>query len=113
MSDLHALLINSKSTYLCSVHFIQHHNGRTVVIKHQPPEICYSVGQRMLGNYKGSRLLVALTKGGEKGLMSGGGKISHHFFQRNIKPRSLKAGKKTHLAGLYKSYLILLIITVP
>lgn len=46
--------------YLCCIHFIEHYNGGAVVVKHQPPEVTHGIGQRMLSNYEGRWLFVAL-----------------------------------------------------
>lgn len=32
------------SSYLGSVHLIQHHHGGAVIVEHQPPEVCHGVG---------------------------------------------------------------------
>ena len=52
--------------YLRGIHLVEHDDGGAVVIKHQPPEVCRGVGQRMLGNDEGGWLLVAL---GEQRIM--------------------------------------------
>lgn len=46
--------------HLCRVDIIEHDDGRAVVVKHEAPEVLDRVGQRMLGNDEGRRLLVAL-----------------------------------------------------
>lgn len=46
--------------HLCRVNVVEHDNGGAVVVEHQAPEVLDCVGQRMLGNDEGRRLLVAL-----------------------------------------------------
>lgn len=49
-------------SYLGSVQLIQHHHRGAVIIEHQPPEVCHGVGERVLRDHEGGRLLVALKR---------------------------------------------------
>ena len=49
-------------SYLGSIQLIQHHHGGAVIIEHQPPEVCHGVGERVLCDHEGGRLLVALKR---------------------------------------------------
>lgn len=49
-------------SYLGSVQLIQHHHRGAVIVEHQPPEVCHGVGERVLRDHEGCRLLVALKR---------------------------------------------------